>query len=186
LIEVKVAEMNQLFNTMDPSPFHERDLDREAEQFILSWAREHPSQAALKLVVHVGQAPAGGGDAQKALAESVRHYFEYRADMTRREFRQLMREGRWSLLVGVLFLAVCELGAQALPVSPNPWLATLRMGLTIIGWVAMWRPLEIYLYRWWPVRELERIYRKLSAMAVDVRVAPGGSGAQSGTGLPPV
>lgn len=48
LIEVKVAEIHQLFNSMDPSPFHERDLDHDAEQFILSWAQECPSHAALK------------------------------------------------------------------------------------------------------------------------------------------
>jgi hypothetical protein len=23
-----------------------------------------------------------------------------------------------------------------------------REGLTILGWVALWRPLEVYLYRW--------------------------------------
>jgi len=44
----------------------------------------------------------------------------------------------------------------------------VRQGLTIIGWVAMWRPLEIYLYRWWPVRRLERVYRNLSQMQVEV------------------
>jgi hypothetical protein len=32
LIEVKVTDVNQLFNSMDPSPFHERDLDHEAGQ----------------------------------------------------------------------------------------------------------------------------------------------------------
>jgi hypothetical protein len=31
LIEVKVQTLHQLFNSMDPSPFHERDLDRDAE-----------------------------------------------------------------------------------------------------------------------------------------------------------
>ena len=45
----------------------------------------------------------------------------------------------------------------------------LRQGLTIIGWVAMWKPLEIYLYRWWPVRRLIRAYEKLSAMDVEVK-----------------
>ena len=36
LIEVKLTELNQLFNSMDPSPFHERDLDHDAEEFIVS------------------------------------------------------------------------------------------------------------------------------------------------------
>ena len=35
LIEVKVQTVHQLFNSMDPSPFHERDLDHNAEHFIV-------------------------------------------------------------------------------------------------------------------------------------------------------
>jgi hypothetical protein len=34
LIEVHVAELKQLFNAIDPSPFRERDLDPNAEEFI--------------------------------------------------------------------------------------------------------------------------------------------------------
>jgi hypothetical protein len=86
LIEVKLMELNQLFNSMDPSPFHERDLDHDAEEFIVSWAQEHPKQHDLKLVVHLTKHPAGVADARQLVADSVSHYFEYRADMTLREF----------------------------------------------------------------------------------------------------
>lgn len=169
LIEVKVAEIHQLFNSMDPSPFHERDLDHDAEQFILSWAQEYPSHAALKLLVHLGKTPDGVSNPQAMIAESVRHYFEYQADMIRREFRQLMKEGRMALVIGITFLAVCELIAQSLPATQDTWHGMLRQGLTIIGWVAMWRPMDIYLYRWWPVLRHERVYRNLSAMQVEVK-----------------
>jgi hypothetical protein len=33
--EVKVQTVQQFFNSMDPSPFHERDIDHDAEQFIV-------------------------------------------------------------------------------------------------------------------------------------------------------
>ena len=169
LIEVKVAEIHQLFNSMDPSPFHDRDLDHDAEQFILSWAQEYPTHAALKLLVHLGKEPQGVSDPQTLIAESVRNFFEYRAAMIRREFRQLMKEGRIALLTGIAFLIVCETIAQLLPATPDSWHGLLREGLTIIGWVAMWRPVEIYLYRWWPVLRLERVYRNLSTAQVDVK-----------------
>jgi len=171
LIEVKVAEIHQLFNSMDPSPFHERDLDDDAEQYIVSWAQEYQGRAALKLLVHLGRMPEGVADPQAMIEQSVRHYFDYRADMIRREFRQLMKEGRTALVIGVAFLAACELVAQSLPATQDTWHGLLRQGLAIAGWVAMWRPLEIYLYRWWPVLRLERVYRRLSAMVVEVRGA---------------
>ena len=168
LIEVKLGAIEQLFNSMDPSPFHERDLDHDAEQFILSWAQEFPSRAALRLVVYLDRAPDGVSDPQALIAESVKHYFHYRAEMTRREFRLLMMEGRVALAIGLAFLIVCELVAQSLPSAHGTWSGMVRQGLTIIGWVAMWRPLEIYLYRWWPVRRLECVYRNLSLMQVEV------------------
>jgi hypothetical protein len=170
-IEIKVAEVHRLFNSMDPSPFRERDLDHEAEQFIVSWAQEISSREPLKLVVHLGVAPEGVADVRTLIAESMKHYFEYRAEMTQREFRQLMKEGRTALVIGLGFLAACELVAQGLPATQDTWHGILRHGLTIIGWVAMWRPLEIYLYRWWPLRRLENVYRNLSAMTVEVRTA---------------
>jgi hypothetical protein len=46
----------------------------------------------------------------------------------------------------------------------------MEEGLTIIGWVAMWRPIDIYLYRWWPLRRLGRYYRKLAEIPVKVRL----------------
>jgi hypothetical protein len=36
----RVAELRQLFNAIDPSPFRERDLDPRAEEFIVEWARD--------------------------------------------------------------------------------------------------------------------------------------------------
>jgi hypothetical protein len=38
----------------------------------------------------------------------------------------------------------------------------------ISGWVAMWRPIQIFLYAWWPVRNLGRLYDKLSHLKIDL------------------
>ena len=35
-IEVNLQDLEQFFNTMDPSPFHEKDLDHDLEEFILA------------------------------------------------------------------------------------------------------------------------------------------------------
>jgi hypothetical protein len=77
------------------------------------------------------------------------------------EFRQLMRDGRHSLLIGGLFLAACLIASQALirPAS-GTLISVARESLTIDGWVAMWRPMEIFLYEWWPLRRRWRVYGK--------------------------
>ena len=168
LIEVKLAELNQLFNSMDPSPFRERDLDPRAEEFIVAWAQEHPKQAELKLLIHLTRPYSGGGDATLAVQMAVRHYFADLAGLKWREFRRLMREGRTAMLIGVCFIALCQLGAGLLAPASEPWHSMVREGLTVGGWVALWRPLEIYLYLWWPILRLRRTYLRLAAMEVEV------------------
>jgi hypothetical protein len=49
-------------------------------------------------------------------------------------------------------------------------LGLFEQGLLIVGWVAMWRPLEIFLYDWWPIVGERRIHGRLSRM--EVRIAP--------------
>ena len=44
----------------------------------------------------------------------------------------------------------------------------MQEGLLILGWVAMWRPLQIFLYEWWPIRTEARICDRLTAMPVRV------------------
>jgi hypothetical protein len=168
LIEVNIDTLDQLFNTMDPSPFHERDLDRSAEEFVVSWAREYPLHEPVRLIVHLKACPPGI-DAQAVIERAVHNYFGYKTALNEREFGQLLREGRISLLIGLSFLTLC-LSAGEFVVNHNvPGGMVIRESLTIGGWVAMWYPLEIYLYRWWPLRRTGRIFRKLGEMPVEVR-----------------
>jgi hypothetical protein len=171
LIEVNIRDVHQLFNSMDPSPFHERDLDHDAEQFIVSWAQECHHRVPIQLVVHMQRAPEGLADPEKLVTESFHHYFDYQAQMKVRELKQMMREGRFSLIIGLLFITVCHLVASLVLQGSSSWMAVAREGLTISGWVAMWKPIDIYLYRWWPLLRLKRLYRKLSESDVEVRVS---------------
>ena len=170
-IEVRLRDLAQLFNSLDPSPFIDRDLDADAEEFIVSWARELPHHGELELVIHLATPPepvrAAGAE------EAVRHYFASRAEIKRRELRLLFRRGRVSLFIGLMFLAGCfGLGVLLRPVLPAGWNEFVELGLHIVGWVAMWRPLEIYLYDWWPVRNDLRLYERLARMPVRLQTAP--------------
>jgi hypothetical protein len=42
VIEVRIAELRQLFNAIDPSPFNNAILDPRAEEFIVDWSRDFP------------------------------------------------------------------------------------------------------------------------------------------------
>jgi hypothetical protein len=44
---------------------------------------------------------------------------------------------------------------------------TLVDSLVILGWVVLWRPAELLLYDWWPVRRRMQLYRRLIAAKVE-------------------
>ena len=168
-IEIRLRTIDQLFNSMDPSPFHEKDLDHDAEEFMVSWVQEYHRHDPVSLMIHVETLPEGG-DPKVEVEKAVRNYFAYRAKLNRREFKHIMKQGRMSLLIGLTFLTICLLMGNLITHSADaPLSSLLREAFLIAGWVAMWRPMQIYLYEWWPLRRRGQIFEKMSRMAVGLK-----------------
>ena len=171
VIDIRISDIRQLFNSLDPAPFHERDLDRDAEEFIVGWADEYPLSSPLELVIRV---PAEQLDQarQSNIPQAIHNYFSYRAVASARRIRFQLREGRFALAMGLAFLVSCIVLRQLCgSITPAPVQQVFQEGLLILGWVAMWRPLQIFLYDWWPVRHHGRLYQKLATMKVNVLAA---------------
>ena len=104
------------------------------------------------------------------LGEAIYNYFAYRETHERRRLRLLFRDGRIALVTGLAFLFSCVLLRQlAFSFGTGAVSEILGEGLLIIGWVAMWRPLEIFLYEWVPLRRRCRFLAKLARMPVIVQ-----------------
>lgn len=178
VLELQVGEMRQLFNAMDPAPFRERDLDVNAEAYVVGWAREAPKQGKLALSVQLTREAAEPASIA-LLREAVRAYFSHRAAATRRQLRLLFRTGRVSLAIGLAFLALAILAGEALAgfVGHERYAGIVKESFVIGGWVALWRPLEIFLYDWWPILGDARLYDRLAQMEVEVAGVPAGDAA---------
>lgn len=199
VLDLRVSELRQIFDAMDPAPFRERDLDPKAAAYIVGWAEETPKEQPLALVVHLGAprpgqwtgaAAVGGGEpgggaplpeAQPSatagdaalLGEAVREFFRGEAAGRRRDLAQLFRTGRISLAIGLAFLAGTVAAAEILDglIAQYSWAGLVKESLVIGGWVALWRPMEIFLYDWWPIRARARLYDRLGAIQVSLRAA---------------
>lgn len=168
VLDLHVGELRQLFNSMDPAPFRKRDLDPKAQAYIVEWAQEVPAGRPLELVVHVDEAVT---EAEAVLLkEAVDEYFRQRALATWRNLRKMFRVGRISLVIGVLFVAGATIIGESLAsyVSGRYSATLIHDSLVIGAWVALWRPMEIFLYDWWPVRTEARLYERLSRMGVSL------------------
>lgn len=170
-IELWLATPRQLFNSLDPSPFHEKDLDRDADEYITGYADEFPLAQSLDLVIHLPVDQMALVE-ENSLETAIHNYFTYRLKEARRHLRFHFRDGRSALAIGLGFLSVCMTLRQLLGVFADGRIGpVLQEGLLILGWVAMWRPLQIFLYDWWPMRHNVKLFEKLSAVPVEVRIA---------------
>jgi hypothetical protein len=167
-IEVRVRNVGQLFNSMDPSPFIEKELDAEAEEFIVGWAKELPSDEDVMLAFHVVDLE-DAAVMQAVLAEAMQNFFTYKLQLTRRRLGLMTRNGWRDLGRGMLFLAGSIVIANLLePYAGNPSWGIIKESVIIGGWVAMWRPMEIFLYERWPLQRLCALYAKLARAPVTV------------------
>jgi hypothetical protein len=171
-IEVRVEEVSQLFDNLDPFPFRERDLDKHAEEFIVGWARELRPDQPLRIVIHLPRAEAETPHGRQ-LGAALTRYFAYRAEVTRLELNELFRVGWRSGAIGVAVLALSLLAAQTESVraAAAQFGRLVEESLIIFGWVANWKPIEIFLYEWWPVVRRRNLYRRLAAATVELRPA---------------
>jgi hypothetical protein len=167
-IMVRLSRLTQLFNSLDPSPFHEKDLDQDAEDFVVGWLRDIGDK---DFRICVGL-PASEAAQVKAddIEKAIHHHFDYKLKNEQRHLRLEFQRGRIALLIGVTFLAGCLGLREVLPQLLAPPLEHfVGEGLLIVGWVAMWGPLDVFLYGWWPIRERIRLYRRLAKAEIEVR-----------------
>ena len=169
-ISLHIGSVRQLFNSFDPSPFLEKDLDDEAEHYIVAWAAELDARRPIAVRITFAGSLADTPEA-RLIPEAFRNYFTYRANQARLEVHELLRIGWRSLGVGLAVLVASltasnyitsALGTSAL----GPLLAE---SLLILGWVANWRPLQIFLYDWWPIARKRRLYLRLAAASIEIR-----------------
>lgn len=170
VIEVRLREIAQLFNSLDPSPFHERDLDQDAEEYIVGWARELRENAPLRIIVHLPEDEARKAE-ERGLSTALANYFAERALAQQRDLNELFRVGRRYLLIGVPVLVLCLIGSQLAPtrLGTGPVATAVAESLVLLGWVANWKPIETFLYDWWPLKRRRDLYRRLASAAVEIR-----------------
>jgi len=112
-LALRVREVGQLFNSMDPTPFLNKDLDPEAEAFIETWASGYVAGSRFHITIHLEQWPPDG-DPTEMLTGAIHNHFNYKAGRTRSAFKRLLREGRTSLVIGLIFVSLCLVAADVI------------------------------------------------------------------------
>ena len=169
IIEVRIRKLRQLFDSLDPSPFIALDLDDDAQQYIVASATVLSSRLPLALAIHVSEPPDSPEEVRDA-GEAIREHFTRQSGFTDLRLNQLIRHGWISLAIGLAFLSAALMASTYLAKwsDAHELVAVFREGLLICGWVAMWRPIQIFLYDWWPILGERRTFDRLRRMPVQI------------------
>lgn len=167
-VDIRLKSEGQLFDQRDPAPFREKDLEDDAAAYIVGSLREVGMKGPVKLVIHLAQKSPESVNIE-VIKKAIHSYFSHEAFVSSQKLSMNFKQSQIAMLIGLssLFLFVFlshQLGAYA----DTFGVQMAREGLNIMGWVAMWRPIELTLYAWWPIWQDRRLYDYLSEIDVEV------------------
>jgi hypothetical protein len=168
-IDIKIKKIAQLFNSFDPSPFLEKDLDDDAFEYIVSSVSEHPLKTKQKIVLHI---PTNQRSkmSEVEIRRAIHNFFEYKKILAERGIKLKLKEGQFSFLIGIVFLVTCTLFSEYVSQhTQSIGMKIIAEGLLIGGWVAMWKPISDILYEWWPIWKEKKVYQKISEMDIEFK-----------------
>ncbi len=168
-IEIRIKSPEQLFDGRDPAPFRERDLNEDFVEYVISSAQEFSLSTPLKLVIYI-EDKQSQELSKESIREAIHSYLIYQIELQRSSLRQFVKRAQAFLVVGLLILGACLIGAQEIGQTATRGVHTiLREGLVIFGWVSVWKPIELILFDWYPMFEKIRLLKKLATTEIDIR-----------------
>ncbi len=166
-VDVRVKAASNVFAPRDPAPLVERDRDSEITEYIVASAEELPVKIPVTLVFWLAEPSSVD---PRDLAAGITRHFTFDRLRASRAVRVSRRQARWMLVLGSLtLLFFLALGELTLSREDHPFGKVVNTGFTILGWVAMWRPLEALLYDWWRLLQRRRLSERLARAPVEVR-----------------
>ncbi|WP_235283290.1 hypothetical protein [Methanosarcina sp. 2.H.A.1B.4] len=179
MIELELKSFLQLFDSFDPAPFHEKELNLDAEEYLYNAVDEFPLRKPLEIMIYLPSSVVGA-EIETDLKEAIKNHFSYKKLLTEIELKRLLYQGRRNLVIALTFLFLCLLVIRLLSAFEESLVNTLfSEGLLIIGWVAMWEPVHTFLYGWWPIVHRRNIYEKILNMDVYIgKRSPAGERSQ--------
>jgi hypothetical protein len=164
IIELRVRDLSDLLEA-SPPPFRGAVLTPDAESYIVREAKQVPAQQPIRLLIKSPE-PLG-----LDVGPVIAAYFREAARIESQDISELLRTGRKALLIGFLTLSVCLFLAWYFTyhVTQRPMTRLIQESFVILGWVSMWNPIEIFLYKWLPLARRRRLFLRISSANVTSR-----------------
>lgn len=167
-LDLALADLDDLFVARPADPLRGRFEDRSGIENLLDSVA--PSRDLLH--VRIALTRGDGGEATgEDIAEAIAGYADARLDRVATELARIRRLAFKELAFGLAFLAFCLLASSLLAgveITPD-WLGDFFVeGLIIIGWIALWHPVDMLFFERLPLIRQRRILHRLRGVQVEV------------------
>jgi len=149
---------------VESSPLVAPRLHPDVLKTVWDAVKENPSKTGYEIEITVP-----GEDLQKSgeVTNAFENVFMEQSHDASLELREIYRQGRRTLFLGILGVALLLGLAEALlHLSDRRTVAFVSETLVILAWVLLWTPAELLVYSPWPVRHRCRQAREIAKTPV--------------------
>lgn len=144
-----------------------RSISPDVEEFIVEETEALPRKGIINIKIYLNKAE---NKYEEQITPALHSHFCYRKVQSKKRLKVNLQHGLRMLFIAMLLLAIVfsltEFLFRAFP--ENRFITFIRESFIIFGWVALWRPIELLLYDWYPVKREMILFRRLEQSNVQV------------------
>lgn len=165
-IKLEILDINEMLR-LPVSLHRKRALRSDVEEFIIEEAEALALKTAIHLKVHLAMSESKH---EKDIASAVHKHFCYRKAQSQKKYKRLSKYGWRILFIALSLLAlifsITEIIFWLMP--DNRVILFFRESFIILGWVVLWRPLELLVYDLYPIKQKINLFQRLERCSVEV------------------
>lgn len=167
-IKITVQRVTELITQLEDTRYRKRFLNPDIEEYIIERATRSHNRNKILLTIEF---QSGESVDFEQVTLAVKKNFGNRRHESQESLKETLRHGRRSLVVAFILVAIVlstiEINKHIFP--ENGLTRTLSESLTILGWVALWRPAELLLYEWRPFKREMKLFSRLEQSEIQIK-----------------
>ncbi len=172
-IELRIAQPAQFYNLLDPAPNDEKEINQATESYIMDSLddMQNDKRSSAKIVLYLEQALYDDEKTRTDMEKAIHSHFAERVCSATQKYKQAMNKGRRYLIRGLIFLIICLIFSSVVTSihNQNDIIYAIGQSFVIIGWVALWRPVEFYLYDRRDILDEKKMLSQLETIPIETR-----------------
>jgi len=165
-IILHIHKINELLNSPG-AVFRKRTLNSDTEEFIVEEAEGLSRSSIFKMIIHL---KISEEKYKEEIAPAIHRHFCYRKEQSQKIFKRTLNYGWRNLMIAIVLLGVIYTILEiSIHIAPNNGVVKfIRESFVILGWVVVWRPMELLLYDWYPIKRDIKIFSKLEKCSIQI------------------